>query len=45
MGMIRNAWPFRQMRAESAAKESSQNQLDSAQRRSHLIDLIHESAF
>jgi hypothetical protein len=33
------------MREESAAKESWQNQWDSAKIRSHLIDLVHESAF
>jgi hypothetical protein len=33
------------MRAESAAKESWQNQRDSAQNQSHIIDLVHELAF
>jgi hypothetical protein len=38
-------WPFRHMRAESAAKGSEQSQGDSAHIRGHLVDLVHESAF
>jgi hypothetical protein len=33
------------MRAESAAKESLRNKRDSPKNQSHLIDLVHESAF
>ncbi|MDQ2762641.1 MAG: hypothetical protein M3Y22_03875, partial [Pseudomonadota bacterium] len=38
-------WPFRYMRAESAAKENQKNQTVTAPVSSYSIDLTHESAF
>jgi type IV secretory pathway TraG/TraD family ATPase VirD4 len=47
LGFVRGfiGWPFRHMRAESAAKESQQNQTFIVPGSSYQIDLTYESAF